>query len=95
MNDRVGYEDLVSGIDAALELACFGRGLARERLTAINSTLPDTRAFRLATLTLEPGFIATQCPPDSGLERIPTAAICLRDVAHSLSEARYAEAKPR
>lgn len=80
-------------MDNALELAYFGRGLAADRLAAINGTLPDTRAFRVATLTLEPNFIATQCPPGSGLDRLPTAAICLQDTALSLSEARYAEAQ--
>lgn len=83
----------MSSIDDELELAYFGRGLTRERLTAINGTLPDTRAFRHATWTFDPNFIAMECPPRSGRERIPTAAICLQDAAHALSEARYAEAQ--
>jgi hypothetical protein len=83
----------MSTIDADLELAYFGRGLSRERLTAINAALPDTRSFRLATLTFNPSFIAMECPPGSGRERIPIAAICLQDAAHALSEARYAEAQ--
>lgn len=83
----------MSTIDADLELAYFGRGISREQLVAINAKLPDTRAFRHATLALEPSFLAMECAPASGKERIPTAAICLRDTAHSLSEARYAEAQ--
>jgi hypothetical protein len=83
----------MSGTEIDLQLAYFGRGLSKERLTAINAALPDTRAFRLAALTFNPSFIAMECAPGSGRERLPTAAICLQDVAHALSEARYAEAQ--
>src|ERR1051325_1720109 len=85
--------DMSSTIDSELEITYFGRGLPSGRLEEINATLPNTRAFRVATLTFDPSFIAMQCEPGSGREQTPVAAICLQDTAHALSEARYAEAQ--
>lgn len=56
-------------------------------LSAIAQQLPDLEKIQGVALRLHPGFIAIKFKPDS---TIPTAAVCLQDASHTLSDARYA-----
>ena len=66
----------------------MSRGLLDDAtLTAISQQLPNLETLQGAVLRLSPDLIAAKLGPGSS---IPTAAVCLQDTIHTLSDARYA-----
>lgn len=66
----------------------MSRGLLDDpTLLAITQQLPNLDVVQNKVLKLNPSLIAVKFGPNSN---IPTAAVCLQDSSHTLSDARYA-----
>ncbi|MDO8806426.1 MAG: hypothetical protein Q7R35_18600 [Elusimicrobiota bacterium] len=66
----------------------MSRGLLDDAtLLAIHEQLPNLKELQSIVLRFSPDFIALKLGPKSF---IPTAAVCLQDTSHTVSNARYA-----